>query len=290
MDAPQESLPRTEHSLDGVFKATLPSPGMDERIEIPSYWKENLRRSFKVWEGREFLIGLLVILATASGYGVYTNDPRLARVFAVAAVVYVGFLMLIQSPWQMWNDSQRRIGRYRESLQPKVRFVFEPDVPPYLQHFGLQTPHQPDRMVRLYRIGIRNESAAIIRKVRVVIESIEHTINGIAQVSSPDQPGLVEHALNVKGIDSKDGRVDLAPGDRPTAYFDVVEQMQVSGQLPEPYMSPCYATRHRTPVPVSRSRWVFRLRVEGGRTYRTAKVALEPGEDGRIVMKPISFD
>jgi hypothetical protein len=263
---------------------------MDEHIQVTNYWKENFRRSFKMWEGREFMIGLLVILITAFGYGVYTDQPGMARGFAITALVYVCFLLLIQSPWQMWNDSQRRINRYRAQLQPQVRFVFEPDVPPYLQHFQLNIPGQRAVVIRLYRIGIRNESAAIIKRVRVVIESLEHTIDDVALPRKPDQPVLVENALNVMGIDSKNGRVDLSPGDRPTAYFDVVEQRLPDNQTPEPYLSPCYATRHRTPVSMTRSRLLLRLRVEGGTTYRIAKVAIELGRDGRIVMTPYSFD
>jgi hypothetical protein len=68
------------------------------------YWRENLRRSIRDWEGREVFVGIIVILVTALGYGVFTANPEVTRIAAIAAVGYIALLVL----------------------------------PPYLQHFGLK--------------------------------------------------------------------------------------------------------------------------------------------------------
>jgi hypothetical protein len=253
---------------------------------ILGYWRENIRRSLQDWEGREPMIGLLVFVLIALGYGVVTSDPAVTRFGAVCALGYVALLMLVVTPWQMWRDSQATIIQYRERLRPRLSFVFEPDVPPYLARFVLKVPGRLDRIVRLYRVGIRNDSAEIIRRVRVVIESIAYIKDGNAVPPSPDQPALIEHALNVMAIDKKTGTVSLSPGDRPTAYIDVVEQFTPEGAQPEQWMSLCYATGHRTPMH-ARGRWILGLRAEGGGTYCRARFVIDGSEMAKdIVMSP----
>jgi hypothetical protein len=64
----------------------------------------------------------------------------------------------------------------------------------------------------MYRVGIRNDSTAIIRHVRVVVEAGTYIGNGQPVRRDPTQPVLIEHALNVMGIDEKHGKVDLRRG------------------------------------------------------------------------------
>jgi hypothetical protein len=59
---------------------------MDEPIQIPGYWRENVRRSLRNWEGREVLIGLLVFFLTALGYGVWTQDAEISKMAATGVV------------------------------------------------------------------------------------------------------------------------------------------------------------------------------------------------------------
>lgn len=253
---------------------------------LPGYWSENLRRSFRDWEGREAMAGLLIILVTAIGYGAVFNEPSVAKWSAIIAVAYVGMLLAIVSPWQMWRDSQTEIAQFKERLRPRLAFVLEPDATPYVALFKVtrdEVGRPVDREIRLCRIGIRNDSAVIIKKVRVVLESTSFIVADKDPVpAQPSSPALIEHALNVMGIDRKDGRVDVAPGDRPTAYIDVVEQFENNRGEPDSWISLCYSTGHRTPM-YARAKWVLTLRVEGGGTYARQRFVIESTEDAKSI-------
>jgi drug/metabolite transporter (DMT)-like permease len=108
---------------------------MDEPIQIPGYWKENIRRSLRDWEGREVLVGLLVIFLTALGYSFWTKNAEISKMAATATAGYVSLLIFVISPQQMWRDAQERIAVYQESLRPHVSFVFEPRRPTLLTDF-----------------------------------------------------------------------------------------------------------------------------------------------------------
>jgi hypothetical protein len=236
------------------------------------------------------MIGLAVFLVIAGGYGALTQDAKVARYGAYAALGYVALLMLVISPWQMWRDARAAIASYRERLTSRLSFVFEPDVPPYVQVFQVATSDGVARQIKLCRIGIRNDSDLIIRRVRVVVETVDWILDGKRGATTPEQGVLVEHALNVMGIDRKSGGVNLSPGDRPTAFVDVAEQWDHPDGRPESYMSPCYATRHRTPVSLgARSKWVLGLRAEGGGTYCRTKVSIDVSASGRMEMRPYSL-
>jgi len=58
------------------------------------------------------------------------------------------------------------------------------------------------------------------------------------------------------GIDKKTGVVDLSPGDKPTAYIDVAQQVSFELGPPDEWMSLCYATGHQTPISGSSRRGV----------------------------------
>lgn len=241
--------------------------------ELPGYWRENIRRSLQDWEGKEGMVGILLILLTAFGYGWWAAQPTVAKWSAIAAVAYVAVLVFVASPWQMWRDSQRAIADYRERLKPQIRFVFEPDVPPYLHHFTLRESGRVDRRVRLWRVGLINDSSVVIKDVRVVVESLAYEKGGVTFERLPEHPPI-EHALNIMGFDTKTGNVDLSPGDRPTVYIDVVQQLKSEKSDPEKWISLCYATGHRVQM-FARDRWLIGLRAEGGGTYCRARFAVE---------------
>src|SRR5882724_12192785 len=134
-----------------------------------NYWRENFRRSLRDWDGRELMVGLLVIALTAFGYGVWKDDPQVMKWASIVGVGYFGLLVTVVSPWRMWRDAQERIADYEARLRPQLSFVFEPDVPPFVHNFTLRETGKLDRNIRTFRVGIRNDSGAIIRKARVVI-------------------------------------------------------------------------------------------------------------------------
>jgi hypothetical protein len=252
---------------------------------LPGYWQENLRRMLHDWEGREKMIGLAVLVGTALGYGVLFDKPEIAKLGAVGAVAYLALLVLVLNPWRMWRDSQQTISDYRERLVPRLQFVFEPDVPPYLQHFPLRQPARVDQRVRMWRIGVRNVSADVVKRVRVVVESVAFIRDGQPVPASPDAPAPIEHALNVMGIDRKPGTFNVSPGDLPGMYVDVVEQMTAEGKNPDDWMSLCYASGHRVRI-LAKAKWVIGLRAEGGGTYCRARVTIEgSAEEPNIVMR-----
>jgi hypothetical protein len=115
---------------------------------------------------------------------------------------------------------------------------------------------------RRYRVGIRNESSIVIPNVRVVLESVEYHSGDEISGPTPEHPLLIEHALNVMGLDDKHGRVDVAPGDRPTAFVDVIAQTLHDDENGD-WMSPCYASGHYTTM-FTRGKYVFGLRADGG--------------------------
>jgi hypothetical protein len=139
----------------------------------------------------------------------------------------------------------------------------------------------------MWRIGIRNDSDAVIRRSRVVVESITYYKDGLPVPMSPDAPAPIEHALNVMGIDKKTGYVNLSPGDRPTAYIDVVEQFIPDGHDPEQWMSLCYATGHRVRMHAG-AKWLVGLRAEGGTMFCRATICIEGSEDQKEIVMTLS--
>jgi hypothetical protein len=138
---------------------------------------------------------------------------------------------------------------------------------------------------RRYRVGIRNESSIVIPNVRVVLESVEYHSGDEISGPTPEHPLLIEHALNVMGLDDKHGRVDVAPNDRPTAFVDVIAQTLHDDESGD-WMSPCYASGHYTTM-FTRGKYVFGLRADGGGTFSRSRFVIEATlEDRRIRMLP----
>lgn len=247
------------------------------------YWKENLRRTFRDYEDRSTVIGILAIVLAAFGYGHLTDDPGVAKLTATIIVAYLLAQLLIVTPARMWIEARGKIANYQDRLAPRLSFAFDPSVPPYCARYVRSVSGGRDGELWIYRVGIRNESAATIKSVRVVVESAQYVVGGVVVEPSPRQPVLVEHALNVMGIDKKDGTFNLSPGDRPTAYVDVVQQDIVDGE-PEASVSLCYATKFRTAMAAHDGSWMITLRAEGGNASRRATFEIV-GASGQIKLK-----
>jgi hypothetical protein len=185
------------------------------------YLAENWRRTWQQWKDRRAVVAFAVLMASVFGLGSVTKDPRVIAFGLYVAALYVAAQLFIASPWAMWDDARRKIGELEERLTPRLRLVFTPDELPYLQELDIL---EGDKSVthRTYRVGIQNDSAVVIPAVRVVLESFGVIDEGQVVPAQPHQPALLEHALNVMGLDEKHGLVSVAPGDRPTAFVDVM--------------------------------------------------------------------
>jgi hypothetical protein len=253
---------------------------------MQSYWSENVRRtwgSWKLWQG---VVGFALTLLAVLGYGWMREEPRLVEAGLYGSVVFILTRLLVLTPWSMWNEAQQTITCMEDRAKPKLRLVLHRDRLPFVQELLVDERGQNVRH-RTWRVGIQNDSNVVIPNVRVVLQSFEvHDAQGNLVGATPDQPALLEHALNVMGFDNKTGFVDVAPGDRPTAYVDVVGQWFTSDNVHGDWMSPCYASGHRT-ILFARNTYVLGLRVEGGGSSDSAKYVVDATlERRRIDMRP----
>ncbi|MBK5297891.1 MAG: hypothetical protein JJE40_12095 [Vicinamibacteria bacterium] len=251
-----------------------------------SYWAENWYRTWRDWEDRQALVGFALLVLALLGYGWIKDDPDMALIGVYVAGAYIALRIFVITPMAMWNDSRREINDFRDRLKPRMSFVFDPDNIPYLQ----QLPISNDGVeLRIYRVGIKNDSLEIIRHVRVVVESVAFMLDGVACPPTTENTVPVEHALTVMALGSRDGMVDLAPGDRPTAYFDVAEQRVDRRRTPYEHFSLCYATGYRVELQLLRS-WSVSLRVEGGGAYARQRFLISQEPEGwKLVMSPQSL-
>jgi hypothetical protein len=249
------------------------------------YWAENWRRTLARWQDRQSLVRFALLLLTILGFGWIKNEPLITVLGLSAAVFYLLLRFCVFTPMSMWQDATSAIAEYKDQNTPRLRLVFRPEKLPYIQEQRLvESGHvYTDRR---YRVGIQNDSGIVIQNVRVVLETFHQLYDdGTLHEAKPDQPVLIEHALNIMGWDTKTGLVDVAPGDRPTAFVDVVVQ-PVGDDGTGDWMSPCYASGHLTMI-FSRASFVLGLRVEGGGTRNRAQFEIGATlENRRMVMIP----
>jgi hypothetical protein len=244
-----------------------------------SYWAENWERTYRRWKDRQDLVKFAILLFFVAGLGWLVDQPALNALGLMVAGLYLMARVLVITPAEMWDDATRTIAGFKDRLRPRLSVVFKPSDLPYQQHF----PMADGRICRLHRIGIQNESAAVIRNVRAVVEAVVFVSNGEQFQLATTSPLPLEHALNVMGLDRRSGFFDLAPGPRPTAYVDLVEQWASSGR-PEPRFSLCYANRFRSPLQLDVGPWVITVRVEGGRAFAHAQFVTSRDASGNIVL------
>lgn len=250
------------------------------------YLRENLSRTLRDWEGWQAVLGLGVILVSALGLDAYRQDASLGRWAAVAAGLYLAVMLLFVTPFRMWHSLRRELEGMEAGAKPHLVFEFEPDKLPYLQEQLLTDSGDKPYLDRRFRVGIRNDSSRVIPNVRVVLESFHQLLDSSLRPATPEQPVYLEHALNIMGRDDKHGLVDVAPGDRPTAFADVIVQTMNSSGTEGDWMSPCYASGHFTML-FSRSDFVLGLRVEGGGTFSRARFKVGATlEDRKIAFVP----
>jgi hypothetical protein len=248
-------------------------------MSIWRYWLENVKLAFSEWRVGNSFVALIVALLVAFGYEA-AREPAFVRAVAWFGVLYILGLLLTLTPQRMWIQAQRRIHELEEQAKPQLQLIFEPDKPPFLQEVNDGAAGNP--WERRYRVGIRNDSSQVIRDVRVVLESFDQLIDGELHPTQFDQPIFIEHALNIMGRDNSEGLVDVAPGDRPTAYADVIAQRLNSDRTEGDWMSPCYPGTLGTAI-FSRATFVFVLRVEGGGTFSRARFKVEATLENRLI-------
>jgi hypothetical protein len=248
-----------------------------------SYWAENWSRTYRGWREHQALFKFGLVVLAIMGLGWLSDEPKAVAGGLVLAAVNLVAQFLVFTPAQMWDDSTRAVAELRDRLRPRVSFVFDPETIPYQQHFGMTD----GRVCRLHRIGVRNESAAIIKHVRVVVERVCVLDDGKPVDLATTSPLPLEHALNVMGIDRKDGYANLAPGPRPTLYVDVVEQFSAGGR-PDATVSLCYANGFRAPLRLDQGPWVITLRVEGGNAFAHTQLQTDRNASGSVVLRHLA--
>jgi hypothetical protein len=236
------------------------------------------------WQDRQSLVRFALLLLAILGLGWIKNEPLMTTLGLATAAAYLLLRIFVFTPMSMWEDATNAIADYEDQNRPRLRLVFRPDKLPYLQEQRLEQSGYT-YIDRRFRVGIQNDSRAVIQNVRVVLQTFHQIVDGTLRKATPEQPVLIEHALNVMGRDNKTGLVDVAPGDRPTAFVDVVVQV-VEDDGTGDWMSPCYASGHFTTI-FSRGSFVLGLRVAGGGTSNQAQFEIGATlENRRIMMTP----
>lgn len=241
------------------------------------------------WEDRQSLVSVALLVAALFGYGAIADDPLWSSIGVAVAAVYLAVRFFVMTPMAMWNDAQGKLIDFHDRLEPRLTLVFDPDRPPFLQELYVQPKNSAPIYERRYRVGVRNDSSVVVRNVRVVLESFEMPHQDGAIPLTPNQAVFIEHALNVMGRDNKNGLVDVAPGDTPTAFIDVVVQDIDPTTQKGDYMSPAYASKLWSDL-FSRGTYILGLRVEGGGYSSRAKFIVDATiEDRRIKMRPYAL-
>lgn len=208
------------------------------------------------------LVGAVMAVATSGAVPWY---------WGALAVVYAATL------WKL-VETDRDLRELRARQAAKLRIVFISDERPYLQEVTVWQELEP-QMERRYRIGIQNDSDQPISGARVVLEHCD-PVEG--DMLLPDYP------LAAMSSDRRDGVFTVHPGDRPTAFVDVVYDLSPTDGPRGDWIFICYADQNLpSMLPPSSNR--FTLRVEGGGASARKKFVVEKTlETGRLlVMKEI---
>lgn len=240
------------------------------------------------WEAQDVLAGVVIALLGVIGWSKWTTDATVTEMVTASALWSAAVVFFIVSPWRLWRDSQRQLIDHEERLRPKLVFVHRPLERPYVEEFRVRERGRLARLLQMSRIGLRNDSTAVIAGVRVVVESSSLVRGGKAVAPSPRSPVTLGRALNISGIDTPDGSFSLAPGDTPAAYVDVAERTIITEKVTRDedakWFSLCYASRARSAMSID-SEWTIGLRADGGGTSARIKVRFTFDEvNNRLVM------
>jgi hypothetical protein len=167
------------------------------------------------------------------------------------------------------QEARKHVAAYEERLRPKLRLVFGGRVPTYYQESLVIDRSGATLNDRLFRVGVVNDSSAVIKDVQVLLEGC----------SSPGgEPVYLKHRLGIMG--RKEDTVDVPPGSEPSVYADVVEQQELTNAPPGPIFI-CYSTLNlRAPLsPISRT---MTLVAQGGGTEGKINLQVMRGSDNRL--------
>ncbi len=241
------------------------------------YWKTNLGRSFENWGRNEALLAFLVYACTALFAFIGTTQfvqnigAAILLGIAIAAVVWLLGLVLFITPARIWTGDQAEIGGFKRLQQPRLALVFKPiEGRPYVQ--DLRFMAGPDRWLlqRYFRIGVQNLSSLMIPGVRLVLESCEPSSRQV----------FPEHSFGLSGTGVE--FFDLNPGDKPTAYVDVLRALlPIADERADPSSVFSLELVYQVSslqqgagnLPVTDQHVV--VRAEGGHTYVRAKFDLQ---------------
>ena len=174
--------------------------------------------------------------------------------------------------------AQATIAGHETRLRPKLHFRFEVGRKQTYYQEGFVGPVNGKMLKdRLYRVGVVNDSTAVIPGVQVLLD----------ECSGPgDEPVYLSHRLGVMGRD--EDTVDIPPGSTPTVFFDVAEQQEASDSTEPGDMFFCYSNLSLR-QPLKRIQRTFTLLVQGGGVEDRISFVLGRGSDGTINMVEIQL-
>lgn len=147
--------------------------GMDHESDsrsAGSYWKENLRRSLTVWEGKEKVIALLLyVVCVAVSFGYFGSaEGALNITLAFVLVVWLPVIVLVITPRKMWTEAQNKIAEYEDRFKPRLEIKLDERSVVHKIHNQADS-HSPS-YESWVRLQIANDSDEALSGVSVTIE------------------------------------------------------------------------------------------------------------------------
>src|SRR5262245_3275110 len=142
-------------------------------MTLRKYVWEDLRVTLQLWKDSRALLGIVILLLAAFGFGAYMDDPVVVKWSTYFAVACLLTMFVGVAPFKMWSKAQRHIEALEEALKPQLCLAFEQEKLPYVQEQRIWPADdgQFSYVDRRFRVGIRNDSSRVISNVRVVLES-----------------------------------------------------------------------------------------------------------------------
>lgn len=178
--------------------------------------------------------------------------PITRPVFTALCVVGV-----LWATFRAWDVERRTVTRLSSR---RLLVAFDPQKYPSCQM-------ESERLSQtVFRLGVWADGSEIIRDVSLVLEDCK-----------PEAPGsLREHRVRVMGKLPATDTTDVAPGDGPTTYFDVLTERHSANPIPDIYADWNYGQEYgELSQRTGTNRLELTVRVQGGSAPTRARFVFE---------------